>query len=53
MKSDCSGFGNYALKNFKTMQELENYNWLQHYQDSFFKVEPEVVVDSGFLLTGI
>ena len=48
MKSDCSGFGNYALKNFKTMQELENYNWLQHYQDSFFKVEPEVVVDSGF-----
>ena len=53
LKSDCSAFGNYALKNFKTMQELENYNWLQHYQDSFFKVEPEVVVDSGFLLTGI
>lgn len=53
LKSDCSAFGNYALKNFKTMQELENYNWLQHYQDSFFKVESDVVVDSGFLLTGI
>ena len=53
LKSDCSAFGNYALKNFKTMQELENYNWLQHYQDSFFKVESNVVVDSGFLLTGI
>ena len=53
LKSDCSSFGNYALKNFKTMQELKNYNWLQHYQDSFFKVESDVVVDSGFLLTGI
>lgn len=53
LKSDCSAFGNYALKNFKTMQELENYNWLQHYQDSFFKVESDVLVDSGFLLTGI
>ena len=53
LKSDCSAFGNYALKNFKTMQELENYNWLQHYQDSFFKVESDVLVDPGFLLTGI
>lgn len=53
LKSDCSAFGNYALKNFKTMQELENYNWLQHYQDSFFKVESDVLVDYGFLLTGI
>ena len=53
LKSDCSAFGNYALKNFKTMQELENYNWLQHYQDSFFEVESDVLVDSGFLLTGI
>ena len=35
------------------MQELEKYNWLQHYQDSFFKIDSEVVVDSGFLLTGI
>ena len=53
LKSDCSSLGNYALKNFKTMQELEKYNWLQHYQDSFFKIDSEVVVDSGFLLTGI
>lgn len=53
LKSDCASLGNYALKNFKTVQELENYNWLQHYQDSFFNVECNITVDSGFLLTGI
>lgn len=53
LKSDCASLGNYALKNFKTVQELENYNWLQHYQDAFFNVECNITVDSGFLLTGI
>ncbi len=53
LKSDCASLGNYALRNFNTVQDLENYNWLQHYQDAFFKVETDVTVDSGFLLTGI
>lgn len=53
LKSDCASLGNYALKNFNTVQQLENYNWLQHYQDTFFNVECDITVDSGFLLTGI
>lgn len=52
LNSDCAYLGKYALKNFKTHQELEAYNWLEHFQDSFFKVECNINVDSGFLITG-
>lgn len=36
--SDIAGFGKYALKEFKTNDEFNEYNWPEHYQDSFFEV---------------
>ena len=50
--SDIAGFGKYALKEFKTNTEFEEYNWLSHYQDAFFEVNTKVKIKSGFLLTG-
>lgn len=50
--SDVAGFGKYALKEFKTMNEFEEYNWLNHYQDAFFDTNVKVNIKSGFLLTG-
>ncbi len=51
-KSDISGTGKYAISNFKTRSEYENYNWLDNFQNAFFDVETEVKVKSSFLLTG-
>lgn len=50
--SDIAGFGKYVLKKFKTMTDYQNYNWLNHYQDAFFKTNVTVSIESGFLLTG-
>lgn len=50
--SDIAGLGRYALKEFKTNSEFEEYNWLSHYQDAFFEVNAKVDIKSGFLLTG-
>ena len=50
--SDIAGFGRYALKDFKTNTEFEEYDWLSHYQDAFFEITTEVNIKSGFLLTG-
>lgn len=51
-RSDIAGFGKYALNQFKTNNEFEEYNWLNHYQDAFFEVNTKVNVKSSFLLTG-
>lgn len=50
-KSDISGFGKSVLSKFTTYEELENYNWLENYQNSFFSVNADVSIKSGFLLT--
>lgn len=50
--SDVAGFGRHAVSNFKTMEEYEEYNWLNHYQDSFFETSATVKIKSGFLLPG-
>ena len=52
LKSDISGTGKYAISNFKTRLEYENYNWLDNFQNAFFDVQTEVKVKSSFLLTG-
>lgn len=52
LHSDIDDIGKYALSDFKTMKEFEDYNWLKHYEDAFFKVECEAIVRSGFLLNG-
>ena len=52
-KSDINGFGNFAAKNFLTISEFENYDWLNKYKDSFFNVEINTSVKSGMLILEI
>lgn len=48
--SDIDGFGKYAVKNFLTWDEWVNYDWLQNFNTSFFDVNVETVVKSGYIL---
>ena len=50
-KSDINGFGKYARSQFLTTQEFNNYNWPENYQNSFFKVNCDVSIKSGYLIT--
>lgn len=50
LKSDINGLGKYSLSNFKTNTEFKNYNWMENYVNSTFKVNVNTIVDSGFLL---
>lgn len=50
-KSDINGFGKYALSNFFTTQDFNNYNWSNNYQNAFFKVEVDTSVKSSMLIT--
>lgn len=45
--SDIDGFGKYAVKNFSTIQEWENYNWLENYKNTIFNVQVESKLKSG------
>lgn len=49
-KSDIDGFGKHVVKNFLTMEEWENYNWLENFKNSFFDVKVETKVKSGYIL---
>ena len=49
--SDINSIGNYALKNFFTTKEFEDYSWLENYKNSFFKVNVNSSVKSGMLIT--
>lgn len=49
--SDIAGIGKYAVKNFKTTSQWENYNWLENYKNSTFKVNVEMSIRTGILLT--
>ena len=48
--SDIVGFGKYAIKQFANIEDWNNYNWLDNYRNSFFKVEVEAKVKSTYLL---
>ena len=50
-KSDISGLGRYAVKNFTTIDDWNNYNWLENYQNSTFKVTVDTSIKTGNLLT--
>lgn len=50
--SDISGIGNYALNQFKTCSDFENYNWLDNFENTFFHVDTDVSIRSNFLLVG-
>lgn len=49
--SDVMGFGKYALSNFLTTQDFDNYNWLNNYQHAFFDIDIDSSVKSGMLIT--
>lgn len=49
--SDISGIGRYAVKNFKTIDDWKSYNWLENYKNSTFKVNVNVAIKTGHLLT--
>lgn len=50
-KSDINGFGKYALNNFFTTQDFDNYNWLDSYKNAFFEVKVDTSIKSGMLIT--
>lgn len=49
--SDVCGFGKYAIGKFLTTEDWNNYNWLDNYKNSFFKVTVKSGIKSGLLLT--
>lgn len=49
--SDVCGFGRYAINKFLTTEDWDNYNWLDNYKNSIFKINVESSVKSGLLLT--
>ena len=49
--ADITGLGNYATKNFLTFPDYNDYNWLENYKNSFFKVDVNTSVKSGMLIT--
>ena len=48
--SDITGIGKYALRNFTTTSQFEEYNWKDNYKNSFFEVTVDTNVKSGFLI---
>lgn len=48
--SDIDGFGRYAVKNFLTMNDWQNYNWLKNFENSFFDVHIETKVKSSYII---
>lgn len=50
-ESDINGLGVYALSQFTTTTEFNDYNWLDNYKNSTFDIDINTVMDSGFLLT--
>lgn len=51
--SDIDGFGNQAVKYFLTKQDWDNYNWLDNYENSFFEVNVDSKVKSGYSFISI
>ena len=50
-ESDIAGIGKNAIKDFSTNEKWNNFNWLNNYKNSFFKVNVDVNVKSGLILT--
>lgn len=46
--SDIDGFGRHAVKYFSTIQEWEEYNWIDNYQNSIFNVDVTTNLKSGY-----
>ena len=51
LNSDIAGIGRYAAKNFKTTEEWKSYNWLENYKNCTFKVNVDISIKSGHILS--
>jgi spore germination protein KC len=47
-KSDIDGFGKYAVKHFATIDEWNEYNWLDNFENSVFNVNVNTTLQSGY-----
>lgn len=47
---DIDNFGKNVVKNFKTMDEWKDFNWLDNYKNAFFKVNVDSGIKSGYLV---
>lgn len=45
---DIDGFGKYAVKYFSTIQDWNEYNWLENFQNSILNVDVETTIKSGY-----
>ena len=52
-KSDIAGFGRYALPKYSTWNDWTSSDWLNNYQNAFFKVNVETEIQGGYLFTKI
>ena len=50
LNSDIDGFGKYVIHNFLTWNDWKSYNWLENYKNSFFNVDVNISVKSGYLI---
>ncbi len=53
LKSDIADFGKYVLPNYYTWDEWIDSDWLNNYQNSFFKVTVNTEIQGGYLYTKI
>ena len=52
-KSDIDDFGKYALTHYTTWSEWIDSDWLNNYQNAFFKVTVKCNIQDGYLFTKI
>lgn len=53
LKADIADFGKYVLPNYYTWDEWIDSDWLNNYQNSFFKVTVNTEIQGGYLYTKI
>lgn len=51
-KADITGFSNYALSNFLTTKDWENYSWASKYENANFTVKVDFGITSSLLFSG-
>ncbi len=52
-KSDISNFGKYVLPKYSTWQKWIDSDWLNNYQNAFFKVNVDTKIQGSYLFTKI
>lgn len=52
-RSDIDNFGKYVLPKYATWNEWINSDWLNNYQNAFFKVKVDCKIQDGYLFTKI